>query len=80
MHPCRFGLGIFEQTLEAFVTPLSRLLVSTKRLGHIAVVEAVDPNDARLQAAHRFVCLRASIKCTKKAWSDRPRVFLQFRA
>ena len=55
MNPDRLGLGVQQHALEAFVAPVARLLVTAPRQSHVAMVEAVDPNHARLDIPRRPV-------------------------
>src|SRR5262245_15237141 len=49
MDPHRLGLGVLAHRLEALVTPGTTLLVTAPGLGHVAMVEAIDPDDASLE-------------------------------
>ena len=48
MYPDRLGLGVGQHRLEALVPAEAGLLVAAPRLGHVAMIEAVHPDDARL--------------------------------
>src|SRR5262245_65254570 len=51
MDPHRLGLGVLAHRLAALVAPRAALLVTAPGLGHVAMVEAVDPYDTRLEVA-----------------------------
>src|SRR5438132_10530958 len=51
VYPDRFGLCMSQQRLEALVAALARLLVAAPWLGHVAMIPAVDPDDAGFEPA-----------------------------
>src|SRR5262245_45959463 len=53
MDPHRFRLRVVAERLQAFVAAGARLLVAAPGLGHVAMIEAIDPNHTRLEIAAR---------------------------
>ena len=48
-EPRRFGLHVTREAFERLVAGVARLLVAAKRLGHIAIAKAIDPDHAGFQ-------------------------------
>src|SRR5262249_3107570 len=51
VDPDRLGLGVVGHRLQALVAAEARLLVAAPGLGHVTLVEAIDPDHARLAVA-----------------------------
>ena len=65
MQPDRLCLGVTEERFEAFVAPAARLLEAAPDRSHVAVVEAVDPDDAGLDVT------REAVRCGDIGGPDR---------
>src|SRR5213592_3242936 len=55
VYPDRFGLCMSQQRLEALVAALTRLLVATPWLRHVAMIPAVDPHHAGFEPSGQAV-------------------------